>query len=297
MCWLPPGREAGRAGQGSGRELVYTVMLGASFNIFCSPACLKESCLKTIPPPEVFLIRTTCSQVSPGLDLPGKGVPRAPEESRSCCPQEEERKPWSGCPCHLDPLLSKGVGSCTEPALGTPGRRRRSREGTGAVSLPRLGAPCLAAGQKSADKAGPEPRGGRGGRAKTETGLGRMLLSSLTGCPPFPQGIKRASPKKHAFSHPAVSPERQQTSAGCQQAASCPASSQAGPRSSQLPPGPPPRHQPPALLLQQGLGSTRRDLRNVKVAVNSICVHCGVGASKKKKKERFPFGSLFFFFK
>lgn len=49
MCWLPPGREAGRAGQGSGRELVYTVMLGASFNIFCSPACLKESCLKTIP--------------------------------------------------------------------------------------------------------------------------------------------------------------------------------------------------------------------------------------------------------
>lgn len=168
MCRLPPGREAGRAGQGSGRELVYTVMLGASFNIFCSPACLKESCLKTIPPTEVFLIRTTCSQVSPGL---GKGIPRAPEESRSCCPQEEERKPWSGCPCCLDPLLSEGVGSCTKPASGTRGRQRRSREGTGAVSLPGLGAPCLAAGQKSADKAGPEPHRGARGGAETETGF------------------------------------------------------------------------------------------------------------------------------
>lgn len=47
MFWLPPVREAG--GQGSGREPVYTVMLSASFDIFCSPACLKESCLKTIP--------------------------------------------------------------------------------------------------------------------------------------------------------------------------------------------------------------------------------------------------------
>lgn len=36
-------QESGRAG------LVYTVMLGAPFDIFCSPACLKESCLKTIP--------------------------------------------------------------------------------------------------------------------------------------------------------------------------------------------------------------------------------------------------------
>lgn len=35
-------QESGRAG------LIYTVMLGASFDIFCS-ACLKESCLKTVP--------------------------------------------------------------------------------------------------------------------------------------------------------------------------------------------------------------------------------------------------------
>lgn len=35
-------QEGGRAG------LIYTVMLAAPFDIFCS-ACLKESCLKTIP--------------------------------------------------------------------------------------------------------------------------------------------------------------------------------------------------------------------------------------------------------
>lgn len=34
----------------------------------------------------------------------------------------------------------------------------------------------------------------------------------------------------------------------------------------------------------------------MKVTVNSICVHCGVGASKKKKKkESFPFDSFFFY--
>lgn len=113
MCWLPPIREAG--GQGSNRDLVYTVMLGASSDIFCSTACLKESCLKTVPT-EVFLTRTTCSQVSPGPDLPGKGVPWAPQESRSCCPQEEERRESCG---QAALLLSKSTGSGIEPASGT----------------------------------------------------------------------------------------------------------------------------------------------------------------------------------
>lgn len=43
MCWLPPGREAG--GQSSCWELVYTVMLGASFHIACFPSCLLERVL------------------------------------------------------------------------------------------------------------------------------------------------------------------------------------------------------------------------------------------------------------
>lgn len=43
MCWLPPGRETG--GQGFVREFVYTVMLGTSFNIFCSASCLLERVL------------------------------------------------------------------------------------------------------------------------------------------------------------------------------------------------------------------------------------------------------------
>lgn len=108
-------------------------------------------------------------------------------------------------------------------------RRRRNGEGDSAVCLSQQGAPHPATGHKSADKAGPNP--GQGQRPRP-TGLARMLLSSLTGCLPFPQASNMLPSKKHAFSHPTpMSPEWQRTSAHglpTRSVLSCPASSQAG---------------------------------------------------------------------
>lgn len=239
-------------------------MLGASSDIFCSTACLKESCLKTVPT-EVFLTRTTCSRVSPGLDLHGKAVPPAPQESSICCHQEEERRESHG---QAALLLVKGYGKLHQTLLGYGERQRRSGEGAGATCLPQQGAPHLATTQKSVGKAGPEPRGAE----ETETSLASMLLSSMTGCPPFPQGIKHASPKTRIFSHPPMSLSGSESPQAANKLRPAPFL----PRL--VPEQPAPR---PPLLQQQGLGSTWRGLKNVKVAVNSICVHCGVGASKK----------------
>lgn len=133
----------------------------------------------------------------------------------------------------LAPLLLEGTGSCTDPTLGMGGGVGR---GLALFACP-SGQPLTWLPAKDLlARHGLNP----GEAAEAVTGLARMVLSFLTGCHSFLLCIKHASPKPNAFSHPytpSVSPEWQQTSADCQQAASCPTSSQAGPHSSQ-PPGP-----------------------------------------------------------
>lgn len=168
-------------------------------------------------------------------------------------------------------------------------RQRRSGEGAGAIFLPNREPLTWLPAKNLLTRQGPNPRGGR-----DQDWLSKDAFVLPDRLPSLPPGHQTCfPPKKHAFSHPpratGVAANLHRLPTSCVLPRFFPGWSPTQPA-----PGPPPLRQPPALLQQRGLGRTWRDLKNVKVAVNSICVHCGVGASKKKRKVFLSFLGVFF---